>query len=84
VGVAKAVRERDSSSFYPSEDTSGSVAISLGFVSEIEAMELAGVLEGGVVIDEERGVIDVVFLAKLTEESCCEPIVSDGLELRVE
>jgi hypothetical protein len=47
-------------------------------------MELAGVLEGGVVIDEERGVIDVVFLAKLTEESCCEPIVSDGLELRVE
>jgi hypothetical protein len=28
-------------------------------------MELTGVLEGGVVIDEERGVIDVVFLAKL-------------------
>jgi hypothetical protein len=65
VGVAEAVRERNRSSFYLSENTFDSVAISLGFVSEIEAMELAGVLEGGVVIDEERGVIDVVFLAKL-------------------
>ena len=44
------------------------IPISMEFVSEIEAVSLQGCFEPVRIINEKHGVIDVVFLAELSEK----------------
>jgi hypothetical protein len=49
--------------FYLSEDTFDAIAISVAFVSEIEAVLRTGDAERCCSIEEKYGVINIVFLA---------------------
>ena len=67
-GIAEIVKESGSSAFYLSKDTFDAVSISVVFVAEIEAVTRAGVFQRCRAVDEKHGVVDVVFLAKFSEE----------------
>ena len=54
------------------------------FVSEIEAVSTANPFRRGGVVDEKRGIVDVVFLAEFTGEDLHKRVPSGGLELRME
>jgi hypothetical protein len=54
------------------------IPISMAFVSEIEAVTRAYVLERCRSINEKHGVIDVVFLAEFSEERVSETLVITG------
>jgi hypothetical protein len=54
------------------------VAISMAFVSEIEAMSVAGVFQRCGAINEKHSVVDGVFLAKFSEERVSDTLVRVG------
>ncbi|SDF96806.1 hypothetical protein SAMN05216218_112105 [Halorientalis regularis] len=56
----------------------------MAFVSEIEAVSLAGVFQRSCTIDEKHSVIDIVFLAEFSEERVSECIGSHRLKLCME
>jgi len=49
--------------FYLSKDMFDAVAISVAFISGIEAVTVAGVFQRCRAVDEKHGVDDVVFLS---------------------
>jgi hypothetical protein len=53
----------------------------VAFVSEIEAVSLAGVFQRGCTIDEKHGVVDGVFLAEFSDERVSESVGSNCLKL---
>ncbi|GAB7020889.1 hypothetical protein JCM18750_37510 [Halostagnicola bangensis] len=55
-------------SFHLSKDMFDAVPISVAFVSEIEIMSLAGVVQCFVAVDEKHDVDDAVFLAQFRNE----------------
>ncbi len=69
---------------YFSKDTFDTVSISMAFISEIEAVSLAGVFQRCRTIDEKDGVVDIVFLAELGEERTSENVCSRWFKLCME
>jgi len=65
--VTETVRESGSSAFYLTKDTFDAVAISVAFVSEIEAVSATSIVQWGRAIDEKHRVVDVVFLTQLDQ-----------------
>jgi len=84
MSVTETVRESGSSAFYLSKDTFDAVAISVTFVAEIEPVTGAGVFQRCRAVDENHGVVDVVFLAQLREERVRQDIRSGWFELRMQ
>jgi hypothetical protein len=68
IDVTKTVREPVCSPFYFSKDTFDGIPISMGDVSKSEAESVEGGVEPGASIDEERGVLDLMFGAEFFEE----------------